>query len=161
MADLDIVRTTLADTSSLTRDVATPLAPLGYGADLSCASDLTEQMASVDPLTRLAVAEAIARRLTTPRGGVLDDPDYGLDLRAMCNRGMADDDVRTLAARVRSEVEKDDRVDAAAVVVTPSSDVSTLTIAIRVTPYDGRIGTFSLTLAVTSSSALIKEIAAG
>ena len=52
------------------------------GTDLYCISDL-------DPAGRTvsgpeALAQAIARRLQTPRGALAaigDDPDYGLDLR--------------------------------------------------------------------------------
>lgn len=160
MADLDIVRTTLADTNSLTRDFPTPTGPLGYGTDLSLATDLTDTMDTVDPFSTRAIAEAAIRRLSTPRGALLGDPDYGIDVRAYCNRGVTDEDLRTLAARIRAELEEDDRVDAAAVVVTPSADTTSLTISIRITPFDARLTTFSLTLAVTSADVLIQELAA-
>lgn len=158
-ASADIVRTTIdAELALLERIAPSPSAPFGYGADLICTTDLTAQMDEVDPTSTRALAEALLRRLDTPRGALPDDADYGRDLRAMVNRGVTTDDVRAIAGQVRSELEKDDRVDAARVIVTPAADGSRLRVQCWVTPVDPRIGGFTMTLAVTSAEILIEEI---
>lgn len=147
-----------AGLASLERVQSPPSAPFGYGSDLSCAADLSEDMEEVDPNSTLALGQAIARRLDCPRGKLPDDPDYGMDLRGYCNRGVTTSEIRSLATRVRNEVEKDDRIAGVTVTVTPSSTGSTLTVEIAVVPVDPRIGNFGLTLAVTSAEVLIETI---
>ncbi|AKF06084.1 GPW/gp25 family protein [Sandaracinus amylolyticus] len=155
----DLVRDAIAaELALLERELPTPAAPFGYGADLSCASDLTPTMESVDPFSTRAIAEAAARRLDTPRGSLVDDPDYGLDLRSYLNRGTTAADINTLADRVRTEVAKDDRIARVRVVVTPSADGSELRVALQIQPVDANAGPFSLTLAVTSAGVLIEEL---
>lgn len=132
---------------------------LGYGTDLRCSSDLTEQMEEIeDPFSTLALAEAIVRRLDCPRGQLVDDPDYGLDLRSMCNRGMTADALRALGGQVRAELLKDDRIDLLGVTVRPSSTGKELRVELAVTPVDAHIGGFALTLAVTSAEVLLEEL---
>lgn len=79
-----------------------------FGTDISCVDDLDPTFGLVAGNTTLA--QAILRRLSTPRGGLLDDPDYGYDVRSL----LADEGtLRSLtAARVAiaNEVEKDERV---------------------------------------------------
>jgi hypothetical protein len=83
---------------------------LGYGVDLSCVNDLTATLEEVDPNSPRAVGEAVLRRYITPRGGVVDDLSYGYDVRALCNRGIPLKDIPLIAASMRSEALKDDRV---------------------------------------------------
>lgn len=157
----DIVRDAIAEElEEIARAFPTPVAPFGYGTDISCAGDVTPTMESVDPFSTRAIGEAIARRLDTPRGGLVDDPNYGLDIKAYCNRGVTDAEVRGLAEAMRAEVVRDDRVARARVTVIPSPTGSSLTARILVTPRDPRAGTFSLTLAVTSAEVLIQELRA-
>lgn len=154
----DVVRDAIATELALVQRIApAPLAPFGYGSDLSCAGDLTPTMESVDPFSTRAIAESILRELDTPRGGLVDDPDYGLDLRGAVNRGMTAADVRSLAERVRTVAEKDDRVSRASVTVSPSPTGTTLRVEIRVTPV-GALNPFRLTLAATSADVLIEEL---
>jgi hypothetical protein len=154
----DIVRDYIkAEIAALTRQVPTPVEPFGYGVDLSCVEDLTETMAEVDPFSTRALAEAIYRRLSTPRGALPDDGVYGLDLRSYLNRGTTAAELRDLASQVRAEITKDDRVSSADVTVTvPSS--SELNVRIRITPEDPELGPFDLTLAVTSADVLLKAL---
>jgi hypothetical protein len=86
---------------------------LGYGVDLSCVTDLTPTLEEVDPRSQRAISEAVVRRYITPRGGVIDDQAYGLDLRSNCNRGITTDALNRLAGSVRAEAKKDDRVEEA------------------------------------------------
>ena len=86
---------------------------LAYGVDLSCIRDVTPDLAEVDPTSPAAVGQGALRRLLTPRGGVVDDQAYGLDLRAYTSHGVTNDELRGLAAQVRAEAMKDDRVSEA------------------------------------------------
>lgn len=146
--------------AELERVIDAPSPPHGYGADLRCTSDLRPDMAEVDGNSTLALAEAIVRRLTCPRGGLPDDPDYGIDLRSYLNRPTTADGIRALSGSVRSEVEKDDRVRAASVRLEPTPDGSRLTVRLIVVAADPQLGQFSLTLAATSAEVLIEELAA-
>lgn len=140
----------------VTREVDAPAEPFGYGTDISCTTDLDERMSEVDPASTRAIAEALVRRLDTSRGALIDDPDYGLDLKIYCNRGVTADDLLALAERVRLEVTQDDRVSSAAVSVT--GDGSALAVEIRVTPDDPETGEFSFTLAITSSAVAMEAV---
>lgn len=146
-----------ADTAELTRLVPVPTGSLGYGTDLSCVEDLTEDLAEVDPFSPLAIGEALLRRLSTPRGQLPDDPEYGLDLRGYCNRGVPTGEIREVAGQVRSEVTKDDRVEDVSVVVTVPS-LKTMSVRIDVTPADPLLDPFTLTFAVTSGQLLLEAI---
>jgi hypothetical protein len=80
------------------------------GIDISCTDDLDP---AFTPVTgTLALAQAIARRLITPRGGLFYDLEYGLDLRAYLNAGIAQSDgfAYRLGAQIESECLKDERV---------------------------------------------------
>lgn len=149
-----------AGLAELSRVVDTPVAPFGYGTDLSCQTDLAEDFGEVDPNSMLALAEALVRRLDCPRGHLPDDADYGIDLKGAVNRGSARADLLALAGQIRAELEKDDRVDRASVSVTLSADGAQLAVKTRITPRDPRTSDFSLTLAVTSAAVLLEELAA-
>lgn len=137
-----------------------PVAPFGYGSDLSCSSDLTPSMLEVAGDSITALSQAIVRRLDCPRGALPDDADYGLDLRSYVNRGTTADEIRSLAGAIRNEVTKDDRIDRARVELTPSPTGSEIAIRLDITPIDQAIGGFSLTLSATSSAILLEEIGA-
>ena len=66
--------------ATITKIVDTPEAPHGYGSDISGAADLDPDMAEVDGFSTLALAQALVRRLDTPRGTLLDDGNYGMGL---------------------------------------------------------------------------------
>lgn len=153
---LDIIAT---ETAKLARLEPTPLEPFGYGVDTSGVTDVTDTLDEVDAYSPLAIAQALLRRLITPRGTLPDDRDYGLDLRGYVNRGSTLNEIRDLESMTRGEVLKDDRVDDARVTVTLPSPLTRLRVAIQVTPVDPRTGgPFSLTLAVTSSEAIVEAV---
>jgi phage baseplate assembly protein W len=131
-----------------------PVEPLGYGVDLSCLTDLTSRMESISGTQ--ALFEALVRRLDCPRGALVDDGDYGFDLRGAMNRGLTRANLVGISAAVRAEMEKDDRVESASVTSTISSDGTELTVVARVRPFDESAGPFALTLAVTSGAALLE-----
>ncbi len=68
-----------------------------FGTDLSCVTDFTDEGRVVSGLT--LISEALLRRWSSPRGCLLDDADYGTDLREFLN-----EDVDQLAlVRIKSE----------------------------------------------------------
>jgi hypothetical protein len=136
------------------RDV--PTGELGYGTDVAWMLDILEPMGDVDPTSTDAIAQAIIRRLDCPRGRLVDDADYGLDLVGYLNRGTTPAEVNGLAGAIRSEITKDDRIVTASVVVVPSRGA--LSVRIRVTPASPTLGAFTLTLAATSAGVVLQEI---
>ncbi len=135
--------------------------PLGYGADISCASDLDPHVAELDGHDPLVLAQALVRRFDCPRGALPDDPNYGLDLRAYCNEGTTAAEIRALAGQLRLEAQKDDRVDDVVVTVRPRPDGSDLQIEFLVQPValTGLIPSpFSFTLAASSAALLIEAL---
>jgi hypothetical protein len=111
-----------------------------YGTDFACVEDLDAKL-SLASGPRM-VAEAVVRRLSTPRGGLWYDPAYGTDLRGYLNGASSRFRV---ASDVEREALKDERVAAAAASVTRSA--STLSVAIELTLETGV--TFDLTLSVS------------
>lgn len=154
---MTIVNDSIArQTAELERLIDAPAPPLGYGRDLSCVSDLTVDMSETDPNSPLGIAEACARRLQTPRGGLIDDPDYGFDVRGLENRGVPEATLRDLAGQIRSELKKEDRITDASVTVVRSG--SSLAIQIVLTPADIALDTFAFVLSVTSGAVLIDTV---
>lgn len=138
-----------------------PSEPYGYGTDMSCASDLTDLMEDVDPVSTLAVAQALVRRLDCPRGALPGDATYGYDLRGRLNRGLTEQELRTMAGQINGELLKDDRVDSlSADVAFTAAGSDTLRVALRVRPIDPLIGGFALTLSASSAAVLIEELSA-
>ena len=152
----DTVRDAIAASIALEiRVVSTPEAPFGYGSDISCAYDVDPSAAEVTGT--LLLAQAIVRRLDTPRGSLPDDKGYGISLRSMLNAGVTSQDIASMAGRISNEVKKDDRVDNVLTTVTPSATGDTLSVVLLVTPVDSA-EEFTMTLAVTSGATLLEAI---
>lgn len=112
------------------------------GTDFSCVDDLDANLSSVSG--RKCLAQAVARRLTTPTGGLFYAPDYGDDIRRYLHtNGPAETRV---AAAVQGEAEKDERVDRADVTVALADGGTSLGIDVRLDDGDGP---FDLTLNVS------------
>lgn len=146
-----------SELAGLARVVDVPAGPYGYGTDLSCVTDLTADFAEVDPQSRTAVAQAVIRRLITPRGGLIDDPDYGYDVRGLCNRATTPTELRALGDQCRAEARKDDRVQDATVTATYDDGTRELRLTVMLTCEDPALGTFTFTFAVTASGAELME----
>lgn len=132
--------------------------PLGYGRDLSCVTDCTSDFLELEETdTARIVAQAVCRRFITPRGGLLDEPDYGCDLRAECNRGLTQTELRTLQSRMRSEAMKDERVESATVQLSAAAagDVTTLSARVVITPRDAAVTPFAFVVSITSTQTLL------
>jgi phage baseplate assembly protein W len=79
-----------------------------YGYDVGCLDDFTEECRPVTG--RRLLAEALVRRLTTPRGMVIDDPDYGTDVREYLKDGLTPRELARMRAEILAELRKDERV---------------------------------------------------
>lgn len=133
------------------------VAGVSYGRDLSCflrnvslpmpdgstfvtvTFDLSTDMAEVDG--RQGLAEALARRLVTTRGTLLDDPDYGFDVRQYLNDDLAPRDLALIASGCEQEMLKDERVLRASATATLLNGVLLISISV----IDAK-GPFKLTL---------------
>jgi len=124
-----------------------------FGTALSCTDDL-------DPLGRLVAGEdvllqSLYRRLTTARGTLITDDDYGLDVRSFLGQAFTASALKTIEGRIRFEAEKDERVEKADVEVTAASDGQTLTGSL--VAYTGE-GPFRLVFEITADTvSLLKE----
>jgi phage baseplate assembly protein W len=114
--------------------------------DLGCLPDLSFALIS----DRRALAEALYRRLTTPRGGLFYAPDYGDDLREMLLARLDDSALFAWKARIEQECMRDDRVDSVQADLTFYAARGVLLIEIEVTTPEGDV--FTLTLNGSSGS---------
>ena len=108
-----------------------PGADLGYGTDLHCLDDCDENFSEVDPYSPEAVGEALYRRLCTPHGHILndpeaviavgEDPDYGYNIVQLLSIDSSDISQRAHSDLAAAECMKDDRVRSATVEVVKRS----------------------------------------
>ena len=120
------------------------LQQVNYGSDLSCLNDLDPSMLETSGLHMLA--QALCRRLITPRGTLIDDANYGFDLRQFLGDDLAPADVARISAGVDAELVKDERVAASQTTAGLLSGV--LTVSTAVTPSSGP--NFQLVVAVSA-----------
>lgn len=112
-----------------------------YGSDFQAVEDLDSRLTLVTGPA--VVAQAVARRLQVPRGGLWYAPDYGTDLRAYLLAP-----VRSrfaLVAAIEAEATKDERVQSAKATVAFDGDRAEVTVTLELV--DGR--TFDLVLDVS------------
>jgi hypothetical protein len=141
-----------ADLATLTRVTDAPTESLGFGTDLSCLTDFTPDAREVDPMSREGIVESIVRRLSTPRGRVIDAPDFGYDLRGALNRATTDDTLRALVGDIRNELTKDDRIVDVDVELDTSDDRLSLRVSLFVEAVDPRVGGFDLVFVMTGDN---------
>ena len=127
---------------------------IDYGFDIGMGpslQDLDPNM--VDIGGRTLLIQACVRRLITYRGTLIDDPNYGTDVRTFLN---ADIDARMLGqigAQVDAELIKDERVLRSNTSATFLDNVLMLSVAI----VDGS-GPFRLTLAVSQVTVAVLAV---
>jgi hypothetical protein len=117
-----------------------------YGTDVSTFPDLDASFAVV--AGPHVVGESLARRLTTPPGGLFYDSQYGFDLRNYLNEGGVPSRLPEIQAAVEREAIKDERVKDVGAAVTFDLPSATLKVTLRVTLGSGV--TFSLVLAISA-----------
>lgn len=124
------------------------------GTDVFAVTDLDPAFRLVSG--RMAHAQAIARRLGTPRGDLArigDDPDYGTDLRAYVGSDVGPRVVFEVQSLVEREALKDERTLSATATVTAAGGA--LMVAVRLA--DAR-GPFSLVLAVSDVTVSVLKV---
>lgn len=123
-----------------------------YGKDTSCTTSLRPgRMVSGGRL----VAEALYRRLTTPRGmlvGGEQEANYGLDLTEMIGTIESKQQSAALPGLIRAECKKDDRIGDVDVVVTETLLGPAKELNIEITGQTKEGDSFELTLRVDEVS---------
>jgi hypothetical protein len=109
---------------------------MALASDFSGVLDIDWALSTVDG--ELALAQAILRRLTTPLGGLEEDPTYGFDIRDLVGSTLS---ASVIEQRVREQCLAEQEVDRCAVRVTQSTDSILIEIRLRTVN-----GTASLTL---------------
>lgn len=135
------------------------MADVNYGRDLSCTDGLRTGRYVTG--ARL-LAEACYRRLTTPRGmlrGGEEEANYGLDLSAEIgttgNPGVL---AASLAARVRNELLKDERILDVIVDVVPIVTGPLVELLVDIRGRGAKEGPFALQLSVTEARTALVSI---
>jgi hypothetical protein len=123
----------------------------GYGVDLWC---LTGVQPGRLVSGKLLVAQALYRRLTTPRGTLRGDLSYGYDVVGLIGAIGTEDAATVLRFAVRAEVMKDDRVQDVDVTVTravvgPGEESLTISLSVLLTE---ETESFTLTLSASDVS---------
>ncbi len=126
-----------------------------FGTDIGLDDDIDDQASEVSGT--LLVSQAIYRRLTTPRGTLIDDPDYGLDIRSLLHKGMTPVEIGAYPGQIRQEILKDERITFAEVIVKQSAKETWL-ITIRC---EAGEGPFTLTLGVADAVATLLSTTGG
>lgn len=140
--------------AELRRLVPVPVAPLGYGRDLACTIEIDPALAEVDPDSPTAITQALIRRYITPRGALIDDANYGLDIRGHLNRGTTTRELAAMGGMMRGEAQKDDRVARVDVALSASLITKVLEARVNVEPEDPALVAFDFTIAVASGADL-------
>lgn len=155
---MDATRTLIAaGIAALARVATTPVAPYGFGRDLVCVEDLTTTLRETDPTTVESLAQDLFHRITTERGTILDDPDFGTDARDFLSAGATPTVLLAIGGQLSLECLKDDRVNKADVdVVTGAS--SALNVTLAITPADPALRPFTMIVALTPGSIPTLEI---
>lgn len=93
------------------------------------------------------LARQIIRRLSTPRGSLFYDPDYGMDIKLFLNTNLNPSKLMKLEMDIKNECESDPRVDEAEVSIKYNPSTLSLEIEISLVTIDG---SFTLILNVSS-----------
>jgi phage baseplate assembly protein W len=123
-----------------------------FGTAWSCVQDLTMPATLVSGFR--VVGEAIARRWSTPRGALVDDPNYGTDITGQVGADMGPTDLSRFASTLAAEAQKDQRVRKCSVTATQNVDGSIVIVG-NVTTTDGP---FSLVATVSNASVQLLQV---
>jgi phage baseplate assembly protein W len=91
-------------------------AQTNFGSCWGGVTDVTTPSVMVTGNT--AIAQMLLRRFTTPRGRLLSDPNFGLDLTNYVNTAVTSATLASLAKQCNQEATKDERVRSAAITLT-------------------------------------------
>ncbi len=127
-----------------------------FGMAISCVGDVASDGRMVTGFR--VVAEAIARRWSTPRGRLIAYPNYGFDLTQYINADMSPRDIAALRAAAAAEAEKEETVDRCQVTATLDSISGVLTLSALV---DTTKGPFTLVVTASNVTLDLLSITAG
>lgn len=132
---------------------ANPANASPYGQDIDFMNGLNPLLPLLGGLANLG--QALAHRLSTPRGGLFYDPGYGTDIRAYLNEAMTAAKAAQLQADIANECLKDERVQSvsATAVFEPSEEELEVTINVIAAP-----GPFVLQLSVSDVTVAVLAI---
>ena len=130
---------------------------LSAAADINTPIDPATGLPDLDPYFRVvtgrtAVGQALLRRLVTPRGSLLGEPSYGLDVRGWTNETLDARALRRLESAAATELRRDERVDDVALTATFAGDVLRLDGRVRLV---GSTVPLRLTLAINAVTAAV------
>lgn len=127
-----------------------------YGLDIAMTEDARNVDPGFAPVTgRRCLAEALVRRLQTPNGTLIDDPNYGFDLLGELNDDLSPADVGRIGAQCAAECLKDERV----VDCTGSASLTLGTLTVGLVVTDGT-GPFKLVLAASGVTVSLLQVTA-
>lgn len=128
-----------------------------FGLGWSCTTELT--MPSIMVTGFRIVAEATIRRWMCPRGGLLEDPNYGYDLTDAVGEDLGQDDLARMSQAASEEAKKDERVRECYVTmgVITTGDQPVLSVQATIETADG---TFVLVAAVSSVTVTLLQVQA-
>jgi hypothetical protein len=153
-----VAQSLAAQLPTLSRVVDPPTGDLTWGTDLSCVTDLHPALLEVDAKSPRAITEAVTRRYLTPRGALLDDAGYGLDVRSYLSRGVTQRDLRAITGALGGEAQKDDRVTSAEVSMRSVVGSAQAQLQVIITPADPELEQFDFVFSASSGEALTVTI---
>lgn len=109
------------------------------GSDFSGTLDLDPALRQVSG--QRALAEAVVRRITTPRGSFPDFPDYGFDVESLIGSTMTDSAIRQ---RITEQAQLEEEVKSCRVTIARNFGAVEISIALK-----NAEGPFSLTVNVS------------
>lgn len=116
-----------------------------FGTDISALPQLNFSLKTA----YANLAEAIGRRLITPRGGLFYDPDYGFDLRRYLNETWTESTELEVETLLVAELRKDPRIFDAVATIDASNILATRRLSITIEA-ETDFGPFSLVLDVSA-----------
>lgn len=116
-----------------------------FGTTVSCTFDIDP--AGLLITGRRVLSEALIRRILTPRGRLLSDPNYGFDLAGAINNDMSAADANEVGANMDQEFTKDERVVSSTTIASFNQTTGVLTTS---TTIDDGQGPFPLVLSVSN-----------
>ena len=139
--------------------MATPATPPSFGVDISATPDVDPTFTVITDPGRV-VGEAVARRYTTPRGGLSYSSQYGRDLRDYMNAPWSQASQYQMQQDAEREAEKDERITQADATATylPSTTLAgaAVTLNVQLTTVTGQ--TLTLVLNVTSVTVALLSV---
>jgi hypothetical protein len=139
------------------------VSPTDYGRDVSTfLTNPIEETLDLDPNFTLitgtqAVAEAVSRRLVTPRGALAYDPDFGTDLRDWLEQDVEESGTAfAIASAIESECLKDERVSSAEAEATYDSEARRFDTRVAIELVSGQV--FRLTLSIDAVTASVLKV---